>query len=80
MQTSADLFASYMSSHPLLTYTSSLYSPSQFHKTFGQICLPRKAKVEQGSLGKKDCEVLLRWLQRDVGSIVQEGDVSHYGD
>lgn len=60
-----------MVDHPPIDYTDSLYSRAGFAREFSKIAAPGEA-----ALSESDVDVLLRWLERDAGKIVVEGDVS----
>ncbi|WOO85126.1 putative protein [Vanrija pseudolonga] len=69
VKTAAQKFSKYIDAHPPVLYSESLYTRTSFHKEFA---------AEVGSpapLGKRDIDVLLVWLSRDVGSVVVDGDV-----
>lgn len=68
-----------MQDNPLLSYTSTLFDLSSFVEEFGEVCLPGGTKsLPEGKhrLSKRDCEVLLKWLNRDCGVVVWDGSVS----
>lgn len=70
VKAAAAKFVERLDNNPLVNYTDSLFSRASFLKEFGDITSP------QANLSKRDTDVLLRWLARDVGSVVVEGDVS----
>jgi charged multivesicular body protein 7 len=68
-----------MENHPILNYTESLQSTTSFFDKYSRIAFPddKDRKITKGEhrLSKRDCEVLIRWLGRDCGVLVSEGDV-----
>ncbi|GFZ51657.1 hypothetical protein JCM24511_09425 [Saitozyma sp. JCM 24511] len=78
LEQSASAFLSHLTSNPLLSYSSSLFSPTTFRETFGEAAFPGGTKgLPSGKhrLGEKDCEVLMKWLGRDVGVLVRDAHV-----
>ena len=91
MQTAAAKFIAHCDENPVLSYTEALYDFDAFRKAFGRICIPEpptstgssvKSEVlennAEGSarLSRKDAEVLVKWLMRDMGVVVTDGSVS----
>ncbi|WWD21781.1 hypothetical protein CI109_106268 [Kwoniella shandongensis] len=78
-QTSAS-FTAYMSTNPILSYTTSLFDLESFREEFGEACFPsspsaKKLPAGKHRLSKKDVEVLIKWLERDCGLVVTDGKV-----
>lgn len=55
--------------NPPLSYSSSLHSSTSFQDEFGEVCFPGQR------LSKRDVEVLIRWLSRDIEALVSDGEV-----
>jgi len=68
-QQAAAAFTAYLLSHPVITYSSSLYDPSTFREQYGTVLFLGQ------KLSKRDTEVLLKWLSRDCGVVASSGDV-----
>ncbi len=90
-QNAAAKFVAHLDKAPLLSYTDGLYDLDTFRRAFGVVCLPilpstsSATKLEKPSphqdgnearLSKKDVEVLVKWLMRDMGVVVSDGAVS----
>lgn len=81
-QQAAALFMEYISVNPVTTYSDSLYSVASFNNAFGTVCLPGdSSETSDGEqrLSKRDCEVLLKWLNRDCETVVTDGEVGLSG-
>ncbi|RSH92455.1 hypothetical protein EHS25_008871 [Saitozyma podzolica] len=77
LEQSASAFVSHLTSNPLLSYSSSLFNPTTFRETFGEAAFPGGNKgLPSGThrLGEKDCEVLMKWLGRDVIKLLEPGE------
>jgi charged multivesicular body protein 7 len=72
----------YLAVNPITVYSDSLYSVASFISTFSAICLPGEQGKDlpegEHRLSKRDCEVLLKWLNRDCGVIVTDGEVRFF--
>ncbi|KAL7419050.1 hypothetical protein Q5752_005886 [Cryptotrichosporon argae] len=85
VERAAARFAAHLAANPPLDYTSSLFSPTSFQTLVGALDLlspvreaGRKPDVPATAspvLSSRDVEVLLRWLARDAGVIVYDGEV-----
>ncbi|EIW70984.1 hypothetical protein TREMEDRAFT_67523 [Tremella mesenterica DSM 1558] len=80
LQQVTSAFISYIRSHPPTTYTESLHSTKSFIVTFSVICIPKTwKKIPDGEaedkLSDQDMKVLLKWLERDCGVLVTDGEV-----
>ncbi|ORY30213.1 Snf7-domain-containing protein [Naematelia encephala] len=76
LEQSAALFTAHMREHPLLSYSSSLFSPSTFYDEFSAVCFPSKKGLGSNHrLSRADCQVLVRWLGRDCGLLVSDDSV-----
>lgn len=71
VKAAAAKFAERLDVNPIVTYTDALFSRATFLGEFGDIM-----GKEAAGLSKRDVDVLVRWLARDVGTVVVEGDVS----
>ena len=70
-----------MKSNPAISYSESLYSLASFTETFNTVCFPRRKdgkKLPDESLSGRDMGLLIKWLDRDCGAIVTEGDVGRF--
>ena len=71
-------FLTYIDDHPIISYTASLYTLNGFWESFGGICFPRELIPDlkgEHRLSKRDCGVLVKWLGRDCGVIITDGEV-----
>lgn len=78
-QQAAAAFTAYTRSNPPTSYSETLYSLVSFSERFATAAFPRRKdgrRLQEEKLSKKDMELLIRWLSRDCGVIVAEGDVS----
>lgn len=71
VRAAAQAWAAHMAANPPIGYTDSVYSRAGFRRAFARVAAPGAA-----ALSARDVEVLLRWLERDAGKIVVDGDVS----
>ena len=63
-----------------MTYTDSLYDIPSFASAFAAVAFPSSSKKlphrpKGHKLSKKDVDILLRWLSRDCGLVVTDGEV-----
>ena len=69
----------HLQDEPILSYSSTLFSLSTFRERFGEIAMPRGKKLpisgHRHVLSKRDIEVLIKWLARDQGVCVTDGEV-----
>jgi charged multivesicular body protein 7 len=70
VRAAAAAWAAYITDNPPIDYTDSLYSRASFLRAFKDI--------GDAPLTAADVDVLLRWLERDAGRVVVDGDVSSY--
>lgn len=71
VRAAAQAWIAYMADHPPIDYTDRMYSRAGFARAFSKVAAPGEA-----ALSAKDVDVLLRWLERDAGKVVVDGDVS----
>lgn len=74
VRAAAQAWSAHMAANPPIDYTDSVYSRSGFQRAFAKAAAPGAV-----GLSARDVEVLLRWLERDAGKIVVDGDVSCAG-
>lgn len=73
----AQRFAEYQKRNPPLDYTDTLYSREAFARKYGKALA---TATDEHVLSKRDMDVLLRWLERDVGSVTVSGDIVKLGE
>ena len=79
IQQAAAAYTAHLSTHPILSYSASLHSVSSFAEEYASPCLPKStlSRTDQrNQLSRRDVDVLLKWLGRDCGVLVTDGEVS----
>ncbi|ORX35871.1 Snf7-domain-containing protein [Kockovaella imperatae] len=76
LEETAANFIAYIEDNPPISYSASLFTPSSFRDEFGEIIFPDSDTLPAGrhTLSIRDTQVLLRWLSRDCGVVVMEGE------